>query len=194
MCQLLLPIFSAVCGENPQHIWAPGGQPLPCCQRCTGLYVAALVAAALHLWFRPRLGKGFLQLHAFFLLQLGLFIFPWMPSSPVWRSISGSLFGFGVVAFLGPAIFDWCPLSRQSRFSAGGYALGLAGCLGLIPAVAEWGGSPGAFLLMCLVLAGALALAVLASANLARCLLTLRVFRAARWSADSRSARPAPFR
>ena len=173
MYKFLLPIFSAVCGENPQHIWSPGGQPLPCCQRCTGLYVAALVATALHLWFRPRISKGFLQIHAFFLLQLGLFLFPWLPSSPVLRALSGSLFGFGVVAFLGPAIFDGCPPFKVSRFSARDYALGVASCLGLVPAIAEWGGRPGAFVLMCLVLAGALALAALAAANLTRCLLPL---------------------
>ena len=171
MYKLLLPIFSAVCGENPQHIWSLGGQPLPCCQRCTGLYVAALVATALHLWFRPRICKGFLQIHALFLLQLGLFVFPWLPSSPVLRTLSGSLFGFGVVAFLGPAIFDGCPLFRVSCFSARDYALGVAGCLGLVPAIAEWGGRPGAFVLMWLVLAGALVLAALATANLAQCLL-----------------------
>jgi len=175
MYQFLLPIFSAVCGENTHHIWSPGGQPLPCCQRCTGLYVAALVAAALHLWFRPRISKGFLQLHSFFLLQLGLFVFPALPSSPVLRSISGSLFGFGVVAFLAPAIFDCCPHFRASRFSAWAYTLGLASCLGLIPATAEWGGAPGALVLMCLVLAGALVLAALVCANLARCLFPLAV-------------------
>ncbi|MGD1085803.1 MAG: DUF2085 domain-containing protein [Verrucomicrobiota bacterium] len=173
MYKLLLPIFSAVCGENPGHIWSPGGQPLPCCQRCAGLYVAALVATALHLWLRPRMSRGFLRLHALFLLQLGLFLFPWVPSSPLLRSVSGSLFGFGVVAFLAPAIRDGCPPLRLFRFRARAYALGLAGCLALIPAIAEWGGRPGALVLMCLVLAGALALAVLTLANLARCLFRL---------------------
>jgi uncharacterized membrane protein len=171
MYKLLLPIFSAVCGENPQHVWSPGGQPLPCCQRCAGLYVGALVATALHLWLRPRISKGFLQLHALFLLQLGLFVFPYVPTSPVLRSISGSLFGFGVVAFLAPAILDWCPPISVSLLSARVYVAGLAGCLGLVPAAAEWGGRPGALVLMCLVLASAVVLAALACANLARCFL-----------------------
>jgi uncharacterized membrane protein len=170
---LLLPIFSAVCGENSQHIWSPGGQPLPCCQRCTGLYIAVVVATALHFWLRPRVSRGFLQLHAFFLLQLGLFILPWFPSSPVLRSVSGSLFGFGVVGFLAPAVFDSRPPFRGFRFSTRTYALGLVSCLGLIPAIAEWGRRPGAIVLMCLVLAGALAIAVLVFANLARSLFRL---------------------
>jgi uncharacterized membrane protein len=175
MYNLLFLIFSAVCGENPRHIWSPGGQRLPCCQHCTGLYVAALIAMALHLWFRPPISKRFLQLHALCLLQLGLFVFPWLPQSAVLRTISGSLFGFGVVSFLWPAIPIRYRPSRLSRFSTGAYALGLASCLGLVPAIAEWGGPPGAFVLMCLVLAGALALAALASVNLARCLLPFAV-------------------
>jgi hypothetical protein len=172
MYNLLLPIFSAVCGENPRHIWSPGGQPLPCCQRCTGLYVAAFIAAALHIWFRPPITRRFLQLHALGLLQLALFAFPWLPDSPVVRTVSGSLFGFGVVAFLWPAITGWLPPFNLSRFGARGYALGFALCVALTPVMAGWGGLPGAFVLMGLVLTGALALVALAAANLARCLGT----------------------
>ena len=166
MHHLLLPIFSIVCGENPQHIWTPGGQSLPCCERCTGLYIAASVALALHRWFRPLISRRFLQLHALCLLQLGLFVFPWLPQSPVLRTVSGSLFGFGVVTFLWPAISLLRPPLNVSRLRTGAYALGLASCLGLIPAIAKWGGTLGAFVLTCLIIAGALALAALAFANL----------------------------
>ncbi len=171
MYNWLLPIFSTVCGENPHHIWSPGGQPLPCCQRCTGLYVAALIAMGLHLWFRPAINKRFLQIHALCLLQLGLFVFPWLPQSPVLRTISGSLFGFGIVSFLWPAITAWCPPSGVPRFSTGAYTFGLFACLALTPATAEWGGNTGAFILTFLVSTGALALAALASVNVARCFL-----------------------
>lgn len=164
----LFPIFSALCGENPEHIWAPGGQPLPVCERCTGLYVAAAMAVAAQLWFRPRIGRRFLLFHALCLAQLGLFAFPWLPDWPALRGISGSLFGFGVVAFLWPAVLDWCPKCPGPRFGAKGYALALAASLGMVPLFAEWGGRTGAFVLMCLMLAGLLALATLAIANLAR--------------------------
>jgi uncharacterized membrane protein len=171
MFDWLLPIFSTVCGENPEHLWLPGGQRLPCCQRCTGLYVGALIAIALHLWFRPPINKRFLQLHALCLLQLGLFAFPWLPQSPVLRTISGSLFGFGVVSFLWPAIMDWCPSSGKPRLRTVAYAFGLVACLVLTPAIAEWGGNTGAFILTFLVSTGALALAALVSVNVGRCLL-----------------------
>ncbi len=175
MYHWLLPIFSAICGENPEHIWVPGGQPLPCCERCTGLYVAAVMAVAAQMWFQPRIGRRFLLVHALCLLQLGLFAFPWLPDWPALRSISGSLFGFGVVAFLWPAISGWCPRRQVSRFGTGGYALAFVTSLGMVPAVAEWGGRTGAFVLMCLMLAGLLTLAALAIANFARCLLIIAV-------------------
>lgn len=175
MYHWLLPIFSALCGENPEHIWAPGGQPLPCCERCTGLYVAAVIAVAAQLWFRPRIGSRFLLVHGLCLMQLALFAFPWLPDWAALRSISGSLFGFGVVAFLWPAVSDWCPRVRETRFSTGGGMLTLVITSGMIPAAAEWGGRTGAFVLMWLMLAGVLVLAALVLANLARCLRTLAV-------------------
>jgi len=170
MQHLLFTIFSSVCGENPRHIWSPGGVLLPCCERCTGLYVGALIAVVLHLWLRPRISKHFLQVHALCLLQLGLFAFPWLPDSPALRSISGALFGFGVVSFLWPAVSDRFPPMRAGHFATGAYATGLAASLGLIPAIAERGGATGAFILIWLVSAGALALAALVGANLFQCL------------------------
>lgn len=157
-----------VCGENPNHLWSPGGEVLPCCQRCTGLYVGALVAIVLNFCFRPHTNRRWFWIHALFLLQLGLFVFPWMPQSPVLRTISGTLFGFGVVAFLWPAVV-WCPPFRVSRSTTMSYTLGLAGCLGLTPIIAECGGTLGAFFLMTFLLAGAVALTALAGVNFARC-------------------------
>ena len=168
MYHSLLQFFSVICGENPDHIWSPGGQPLPCCQRCTGLYAAALLAVARHIWLRPCITRRFLQFHALFLLQLGLFAFPWLPDSSALRSVSGSLFAFGVVAFLWPAVSGWLPTSNHGRAGRGAYALGMVASAGLIPAIATWGGAIGGSVLMCLVLAGALALAGLAIANLVR--------------------------
>jgi uncharacterized membrane protein len=98
--------FAAVCGQDPGHTWAPGGILLPCCQRCTGLYPGAGVAALLHLWLRPRLSGRFLEIHGAFLLVMIPLGFHWITQGPVLRTISGVLFGFGVVTFL------WLPLSR----------------------------------------------------------------------------------
>ena len=45
MLEFLGQCFAFLCGQNPEHTWAPGGLLLPCCQRCLGLYVGAGIAA-----------------------------------------------------------------------------------------------------------------------------------------------------
>ena len=99
MPDLLQHLFAGVCGQNLAHTWTPGGVPLPCCQRCTGLYVGAFAGAALHLWFKPRLTSRFLWIHGVFLLQMIPFGFHWLPQGPFVRTITGTLFGFGLVSF-----------------------------------------------------------------------------------------------
>jgi len=96
----LAAVFSLVCGQNPTHTWAPAGVILPCCQRCTGLYTGAALAVLLQLLLQPRLTDRFLQLHGLFLLQMVPFGFHWLPQGPLVRTLTGLLFGFGVVAFL----------------------------------------------------------------------------------------------
>jgi uncharacterized membrane protein len=100
MLEFLGHWFAAVCGQGPGHTWAPGGILLPCCQRCTGLYVGAGIAALLHLGLRPRLSGRLLQIHGGFLLVMVPLGFHWVAQGPVLRSLSGVLFGFGVVTFL----------------------------------------------------------------------------------------------
>jgi uncharacterized membrane protein len=160
--------FATICGENPRHIWSPGGLRLPCCERCTGLYAGALIAVALHLWIRPRIGKRFLELHALCLLQLGLFLSQRLPDSAALRTVSGALFGFGVIGFLWLAL-PAGSLRQAAQRAAAKYSVGFAISLVLIPALAQWGGRSGATILECMIAAGALALAVLVCANLIRC-------------------------
>lgn len=109
MPEILAHWFAAVCGQDPGHTWAPGGILLPCCQRCTGLYVGASVAMLLHLWLRPKLTGRFLEIHGGFLLAMVPFGFHWVAQGPVLRALSGVLFGFAVVTFL------WLPLRQMVR-------------------------------------------------------------------------------
>jgi uncharacterized membrane protein len=127
MLDILHQLFGAVCGQDPDHTWAPGGLLLPCCQRCLGLYAGAGIAALLHLRFRPQLTGRFLEAHGGFLLLMAPFGFHWVPQGPVLRTISGLLFGFGTFAFL------WLPLSgRFADPGAFGTGLGRIGLIGLI--------------------------------------------------------------
>lgn len=109
MIEALSHVFAAVCGQNPSHTWAPGGLLLPCCQRCTGLYVGAGLAALLHLWLRPNLTRGFLRVHGAFLLFMAPFGFHWVAHGAAMRTITGVLFGFAVVTFL------WLPVLGAFR-------------------------------------------------------------------------------
>jgi uncharacterized membrane protein len=190
--------FGALCGQNPAHTWAPGGIPLPCCQRCAGLYAGACLAALLHLSLRLKLTGRFLEAHGLFLALMLPFGLHWLPQAPALRAASGLLFGFAVVTFL------WLPLAqRRSRrtgilpvtvsWRSGRYQPGVesrlqpgrghAGCLSydvtrtpvyvlalvfaliLLPLAGEFGGRLAACALSGIVFAGALALAVLAFAN-----------------------------
>jgi uncharacterized membrane protein len=175
-------LFAFVCGQYSDHTWAPGGIMLPVCQRCIGLYAGAAVAMALHLWLRPRLSARFLEMHGAFLLLMVPFGFHWLPQGPVLRAITGVLFAFGVVTYL------WLPQRQManrkwqknnSRSSGVLYTAILVAMLFLIPALAIWGGKPGAWCLCSLTCIGALSLAALAVADI--CLSIAGCIRAARF-------------
>ena len=149
MLELLAHWFAAVCGQDPGHTWAPGGILLPCCQRCTGLYAGAGAAALLHLWLRPKLSGRFLEIHGAFLVVMVPFGFHWVAQGPLLRTLTGVLFGFGVVTFL------WLPLSQEVGLrlsrpvgvqdSAWGYFAVLGATLILLPTTAMLGGAFAAY-------------------------------------------------
>jgi len=186
------PVFQWVCGQEPEHGWAPGGVPLPFCQRCTGLYAGAALALFLHLVFRPRrrpafptglrpglgaaAGRRLPEFYGICLLQMIPFGFHLVPQGPALRGVSGCLFSFGLVGFLWllPAShWGWGKPEAGNR-SVGLMAAGVLGCLGVV-GLAVWGGRAAAALLAWAGLAGlgGLVLLVLINAGLlmgsARC-------------------------
>jgi uncharacterized membrane protein len=154
-------IFAVVCGQNPDHTWKTALDLMPCCQRCTGLYVGAFLSIALHLWLKPSPGAAFLKWHGLALLVMVPFGFHWLPQGPGLRSFTGVLFGAGVVTFL------WLPLAarRSGQSSARAawtyWALLLGGGL-----VLPWLGASGSGVLLVgltgMVCTGAAGLAALA--------------------------------
>lgn len=176
MQDLLQTLFGCVCGQNPMHTWTPGGQALPSCQRCTGVYAGAFIAALLHLGKRPALTRRFLEVHGLMLLLMLPFGFHWVDQGPVLRGISGVLFGAGVFTFLWlPVRQTGCGLKTDPRPSArviyaGGLTLASAG----VPALSEHGGFLGYGLLLVLTAGGAVALALAAGAAVFLCLARLR--------------------
>jgi uncharacterized membrane protein len=177
MSDLLQHLFGWICGQNPGHTWSPGGELLPCCQRCTGLYVGACVAAGLHLLRHPAPTNRWLWLNGGFLLFMVPFGFHWLPQGPELRAITGVLFGFGLVAFLllplrrsGTGVLpvqlrgdkpDACPTTRMALW------LTLLAMLVVVPWLGAQGDARAANTLTLLAALGALALFALVLANAA---------------------------
>jgi uncharacterized membrane protein len=180
MSEALFHLFGAVCGQNPGHTWSPGGTLLPFCQRCTGLYLGACVAAILHLWLRPSLSRWFLAIHIGFLLVMAPFGFHWIEQGPAVRSLTGLLFGFGLVTLLRAPLADAATGGQfasnrslgQNASRAGKaparlwlYFGSLITTLFLTPLAAAAGGNLSAGVLAVLAVGGLLALAALMAAD-----------------------------
>jgi uncharacterized membrane protein len=159
-------IFSYVC-RSP-NIWAPGGEALPFCQRCTGLYVGCLLALVLCAVFRPRPTWPVVSMHGLLLVLMVPFGYHLVPQNAVIRMLSGQLFAFGLVYYLA--------LNAAGRFNLwkensgenvwGCVLWALAGITALQVAVQAGGLLTGA-VLSWLGLAGLLGYAALVIANLA---------------------------
>lgn len=181
----LAELFSYVCGQV--NLWTPGGEALPFCQRCTGLYVGGAYAQALWLLFRPSRPAGlrFLGAHALLLLLMIPFGFHLAPQGGELRTLTGQLFAAGLVCFLAlnPAL-RWRPWDGTSGNPRAYWAALVAGLPLLLLAV-HWESGLAAPLLAWLGVAGFLGFAALALANLA--LLSLPV-----WHRLHRPASPRP--
>lgn len=181
-------LLGAVCGQNAAHTWAPGGEALPCCQRCTGLYAGALLATILQLFLKPRLTARFLEVHGLFLLIMVPFGYHWVSQGPILRTVTGLLFGAGSVTFLMVSLHgstssreEHQPWAARMYFTA----LAISGAGILTAAVSEWPGA--AVFLSVLVAAGALTLVALVALNGAVYALALwRFLRSEVRSADVR--------
>src|ERR1035438_2712235 len=191
MLDFLHQLFSWVCGQNLAHTWSPGGEALPCCQRCTGVYVGAFVAALLHLIRAPQPTTFWRWLNGAFLLFMLPSGFYWIPQNPELRCASGILFGFGLVAFLWltlPDKFTIYDLRFTRLFAIHGnrvnrksqivndqpphvssykfFAASLLAALVLTPLLAENGNAAAAAILIFACIGGALTLAGLLLVNL----------------------------
>ncbi len=155
-------LFFHVCGQA--HVWSLGGQELPLCQRCTGLYVGAACALALWLLFRPRPSNALLWIHGGALLLMVPFGYHLVPQSAEVRTLTGWLFSFGLVYFL--------LLLPAGRLRAGfsehpaWYGRGAAAGTAVLIASLHLGGNGVAALLAWAAAAGLAALAFLAAVNI----------------------------
>jgi uncharacterized membrane protein len=157
-------VFSHLCHQDPSRAWAPGGEPLALCARCTGVYAgAALAAVILPLAARFRPSAGVLWLHGAAMLQMLVLGFnPF--AEPAWlRTLSGAVFAAGAAYFL------WLPVrERLWPGAAGGpraYFAAAAGALGLLQILVRLPSRPAGAAVECLALAGLALLVLLAAAG-----------------------------
>lgn len=167
-------LFSYTCGQAPAHTWVCGEDLLPCCQRCTGMYIGALISAVLHLWVRPRLDGRLLGIHGAFLLLMVPFGYHWLPQGPALRACSGVLFGCGLLTFLQlpvlqlPSVMPWRTTYGTSSCRATlTYFGGTAAAALFVPILGSHGGEAGFWILSLGSAAGALTLLGLAATNFA---------------------------
>jgi uncharacterized membrane protein len=174
---MLHDAFSLVCGQAMDRTWEPGGEWLPFCQRCTGLYVGAFAAMALALVFRTQPGPRRLQFDGLCLLQMVPLGFHWVSQGAVVRTLSGWFFAFGLVDFL------WLLPAAQCGFGQAGASawrrwlqtMLVAACLIGVLIAGSDGGVAAARALAWLGFAGLIGLALLVLSNFI--LLTVAAWR-----------------
>lgn len=96
--KLLPHIFNLVCGQV--HRWTVGGQSLPFCERCTGLYVGGVISLIAIVLFRPRPTRFWLWCHGTCLLLMIPFGYHLIPQNPPLRTVTGEIFSVGMTYFL----------------------------------------------------------------------------------------------
>ena len=166
MDSLLMWIFSWVCAQNVEHTWAPAGELLPMCQRCTGFYAGAAIALFLMFLFRPQVDSRYRWIHTILVLAMAPFGFHLVSHGPIIRTLSGVWFGFGVVGLLwlfpGEKFFTGKSSTAMAKHLH--VNLGLSSFI-LLPAFARWGGGVAAEILPWLALLGLVAIAGLTLTN-----------------------------
>ena len=115
-------LFSSFCHQNPGRSFDLAGQVLPFCQRCTGLYVGAVVAALFLASFgrsQRRLAPRPIALaNVLFLLAMGVFGFGVIETSPAGRYVVGALFGSALVLLSWPLVLSRLSATQLQPWSS----------------------------------------------------------------------------
>jgi len=174
---LLRHLFSHLCGQV--NCWHAGAVTSVACQRCTGLYVGALVAAVLFLIFRPRPTSASLWLHGLAMLVIVPFGYHLVPHGTLVRAVTGQLFGYGLAYYLLLVPADRSNLWRLREARGWDnflYSISLLVAVSLVIVPASSGSALAIILLSYLSFAGLMAITCLISWN-ALILVTMGWFR-----------------
>jgi uncharacterized membrane protein len=172
----LRELFLHVCGQ--QHCWVLGGQTLPLCQRCTGLYGGAFCALVLILIFRLRPNRFLYWVHGAFMLLMIPFGFHFITQGGLGRTLTGALFGFGLVYYLVLNPFTaWQWWRASASWQVRSYLLLIAALLPVLLLTVHSGGEFSAFGLTFLAVLGFAGLCLLAALNVAVLPATMKALR-----------------
>lgn len=163
---LVQAIFTHLCHQETGRCWAPGGAALALCQRCTGVYVGAVLGVCLAPFMRFKPDKKSLILHCLFILQMIPFGLHWIPHGATMRMVTGQLFIQGILFFFIGHILLRMGRARDGRMPHR-YYLWLAAMLILLQILARLPFAFAGTLIELMALAGILILAVLFVVTLA---------------------------
>jgi uncharacterized membrane protein len=114
---MIQSLFDWICAQPLDRTWCLGGDYLPFCERCTGLYVGAAVAFVFQILFRTRPGPCGLACYGLLLGQVAAFKLNLLPESALLRTLSGFGLGYALIGLLClvpgerlrlvPAAFPW---------------------------------------------------------------------------------------
>ncbi len=109
-------VFSYLCSQDPSRSFEIGGQLLPFCQRCAGLY-AGLGISFIYLFLSGHYKKGLpprsiVYVNVASLLMMPVFGFHFLDPGPAWRLWSGLIYGNAVASLLLPAASIICSQGR----------------------------------------------------------------------------------
>lgn len=132
-------LFSHVCGQV--NCWHAGGVVSAACQRCSGLYIGALVATVAFVTFRPRPTSRSLWLHGIAMLLMLPFGYHLIHQNAFLRAITGQFFGYGMTFYLLLLPADRFDLwqTRAPAFSRLWYPMSLVAAIPVILLVATSG-------------------------------------------------------
>ena len=153
--ELVREVFAHVCGSS--NVWSVGGEMLPFCQRCTGLYVGCFAAVSAYLAFRPKPTSGLLWLHGALLVGMIPFGYHWVSQNDLVRTVTGFLFACGIVFYLLlMPLARWCaPARERHELTLGFLVLSLVSLLAAVSYGGTWAAAIISFLgfvgLMCFV-------------------------------------------
>jgi uncharacterized membrane protein len=168
----LTTIFSVVCGQV--HCWAPGGVMMPVCERCLGLYLGALWSLLLVSTVRPFPSRALLWLHGLAMLAMIPFGYHLVPQGPVIRTVTGFVFGLGMVYYLSLAPGEIVGLERfAKRRAATVYALAALTPLPVVLVSVQYGPAVAGSVLTVLATVGLAVTVLLALASVASLLGSL---------------------